>query len=67
MDKLVFREVKKPKTERKYGGHTINISDEVHERAVEISEKSGLRLRDVIDMLMAYALDNVEWDGNEKI
>lgn len=66
MDKLVFREVKKPKTERKYGGYSVNISGDVHERAVEISEKSGLRLRDVVDMLMAYALDNVEWD-NEKI
>lgn len=67
MNKLVFREVKKPKmSDRKYGGHTINISDEVYEMTVEISQKSGLRMRDVLDMLMEYALDNVEWE-DEKI
>lgn len=41
---------------------SVNITREKHEQVQEISNKTGYRIKEVVDMLLEYAIENIEWE-----
>lgn len=39
----------------------IAVSEETHERVKAIAKKSGYTMKDMGEVLIKYALDNIEW------
>lgn len=40
----------------------ISVSDEVHAMVKEVSRKTGYTMRETADLLLEYAMDNIEWE-----
>ena len=40
----------------------ISVSEEVHARVKEVSKKTGYTIRETADLLLEYAMDDIEWE-----
>ena len=40
----------------------ISVSDEVHARVKEVSRKTGYTMRETAEVLLEYAIDDIEWE-----
>lgn len=60
MEKLIFEELEGKKNDTT----VVRVSRTNHERILEISRRSSLTAYAVVDRLLDYALERVEWDKN---
>ena len=60
MEKLIFEELEGKKNDTT----VVRVSRTNHERILEISRRSSLTAYAVVDRLLGYALERVEWDKN---
>lgn len=61
MSELEFRLLKRAKGKCKQGGKQIYVTTEQHEKIRDISEKSGIPMYEVSEMLLEYSLEHVKW------
>ena len=58
------------KLKQKFGGprqrldanRKVQVTQEVHDMIKDVSDKTGLRMKETVDMLMRYALESIEWE-----
>lgn len=58
------------KLEQKFGGARprldancgVQVTQEIHDMIKDVSDKTGLRMKETVDMLMRYALESIEWE-----
>ena len=62
---IKFRSMPYERERRLFAPCNINVTREVHEQIRTISQKTGLQIKEVTDLLMRYALNEVEWDEEE--
>lgn len=59
---LKMREVHRTEREKPDSLTCISVSDEVHAKVKDISRKTGYTMRETADLLLEYAMDNIEWE-----
>ena len=44
----------------------LSVSEETHDRVKEVAERTGYTLKDMGEVLVKFALDNIEWEGKDE-
>ena len=59
---IMFREAQKTETPKTISCKSVAISPEAYEEIWKIADKSGMKMKDVADMLIKCALEHVTWE-----
>lgn len=61
--KLELRDIGAPEPLKgmTYNKKVISVSEETHDKVKEIAKKTGYSMKDMGEILVKYAVDNIEW------
>ena len=59
---ISFREAPKTETPKVISCKSVAISPEAYDEICNIADRSGMKMKDVADMLIKYALEHVTWE-----
>ena len=65
--KLKLRDINAPEPLSTMRYHKVlSVSEETHDRVKEVADRTGYTLKDMGEVLVKFALDNIEWEGKDE-